>query len=159
MKLSITLQNLVTMNGQSFVGIFFFYFFFKSILEIAKISSCLKSQMWLTMCALHHFCSHFCQLFEEITVKKYIKQKWYSSAAITGFELETLPPTLFVFRVWPCVWEVLREDSMYDEVVQMGSVHLITQAELPAVTARGSRIPISAEANTHPIILFEYLDI
>lgn len=47
---------------------------------------------------------------------------------------------------------------MYDEVVQMGSVHLITQAELPAVTARGSRIPISAEANTHPIILFEYLD-
>lgn len=50
--------------------------------------------------------------------------------------------------------EVLREDSMYDEEVQMGSVHLITQAELPAVTARGSRIPISAEPNTHPIISF-----
>lgn len=48
---------------------------------------------------------------------------------------------------------------MYDEVVQMGSVHLITQAELPAVTARGSRIPISAEPNTHPVILFEYHDI
>jgi len=62
-------------------------------------------------------------------------------------------------RVWPCVREVLREDSMYDELVQMGSVHLITQAELPAVTARGSRIPISAEPNTPPVILFEYLDI
>ncbi len=43
---------------------------------------------------------------------------------------------------------------MYDEEVQMGSVHLITQAELPAVTAMGSRIPISAEVNTHPIISF-----
>lgn len=55
--------------------------------------------------------------------------------------------------------EVLHEDSMYDEEVQMGSVHLITQAELPAVTAKGSRIPISAEPNTHPIISILYLDI
>lgn len=37
---------------------------------------------------------------------------------------------------------------MYDEVVQMGSVPLIIQAELPAVRARGSRIPISTEPNT-----------
>lgn len=48
---------------------------------------------------------------------------------------------------------------MYDEVVQMGSVPLIIQAELPAVRARGSRIPISTELNTHPVISSQYLHI